>query len=122
MKESAGVLQQAKFIALVLKLILVSVIYETRNVFVFNDLKGARSADTDEFARRDAWFRLFTVVFWVVGAVEFLFIFKAATIFNNQANLLQIFVHLFGIVMLLNFKQNAESGTADWFWCLIFAG
>mgnify|MGYP001219829927 CR=1 FL=1 len=49
MKESAGVLQQAKFIALVLKLILVSVIHETRNIFVFNSIDSVASSDSDEF-------------------------------------------------------------------------
>ena len=122
MKESAGVLQQAKFIALVLKLILVSVIHETRNIFIFNSIGGVTSTDSEEFQKADSAFSLFTLLFWVVGVIEFLIIFNGATIFNNQANLLQIFVHIFGIAMLLNFKENAESDYTDFFWCLVIAG
>ena len=127
MKESAGVLQQAKFIALVLKLILVSVIYETRNIFVFNSIGGVTPdyknvMETEDYQSKDNWFSLTALLFWVVGVIEFLIIFNGATIFNNQANLLQIFVHIFGIAMLLNFKQNAASDYTDFFWCLVIAG
>ena len=127
MKESAGVLQQAKFIALVLKLILVSVIHETRNIFVFNSIGGVTPdyknvMETDEYKSKDTWFTLTTLLFWVVGVIEFLIIFNGATIFNNQANLLQIFVHIFGIAMLLSFKQNAASDYTDFLWCLVIAG
>ena len=110
MKESAGVLQQAKFICLVLKLILVSVIWETQ---------------TDEnYMVDDKWFSILVLIFWVVGVIDFLLIFNGATIFNNQANLLQIFVHLFGITMLLDFKNNGDVSVRDehFLACLVIAG
>ena len=118
MKESAGILQQAKFLALVLKLILVSVIWETRNVHIYASNVPGTTSDSEEFKNADFWFSIVALLFWVLGFIEFLVIFGGNTLFNNQFNLLQIFIHLFGISLLLSFKS--ENGTVAHFWTNLF--
>ena len=99
MKESAGVLQQTKFAALVLKLILVNVIYETRDAHI-----RASNASGDKEEWEETKFAAYTLLFWVCGFIEFLVIFRGNTLFNNSFNLLQIFIHMFGILLLLGYK------------------
>ena len=121
MKESAGVLQQAKFIALVLKLILVSIIWETRNVHIYASCPPGTGKEDDAFKTMNTVMNTLVFLFWIVGIIEFLHYFKAATIFNNKGNLLAIFVHFFSILLLLNFK-NTAGNVAEFFGCVILAG
>ena len=121
MKESAGILQQAKFIALVLKLILVSVIWETRNIHIYASNPTGTTSDSEDFIFTDRVMSLTALLFWVAGFIEFLIIFKGNTIFNNEFNLLQIFIHVFGISLLLSFKS--EIGTMlDFIYLLVVVG
>ena len=107
-----------------LKLILVSVIWETRDVHIYASCpSGPRTCgkSSDDFQSLNIELGVTVVAFWVVGIIEFVLYFKAHSIFNNQANLLAIFVHFFSILMLLNFKNTAGT-VGEFLWCLVLAG
>ena len=106
MKQTAGILQQIKFMALILQMVLVSIIYETR---------------TDEEDPDITKIRFICLLFWILGLLEFIIIFIGTTMFNNQFNMAMIFAHLVSIIMLVGFK-NSYATSADFFRVFIIAG
>ena len=52
-------------------------------------------------------FNMAIIAFFLFAAIDFLIILFSKTMFNNSFNLLQIFIHMFGIMQLLAFKRNA---------------
>ena len=106
MKQTAGILQQIKFMTLVLQIVMVSVIYETRLDETDPDLPKIR---------------LICYIFYALGLVEFFIIFHGNTMFNNQFNLGMIFAHLVSIIILIGFK-NSYGSSSDFFRVFIVAG
>ena len=58
------------------------------------------------------------MLFWVFGIIDFLIILFSKTMFNNSFNLLQIFIHMFGILQLLAYKRDA--GNVSQFFILLW--
>ena len=108
MKDSAGILQQAKFVGLVLQMVVVSIIFETRGEHIFQSIPFDEtfSKESEDYQSMDFKIRFVCFLFWVLGFVEFLIIFNGITMFNNQFNLGMIFAHFLSIVILVNFKTT----------------
>ena len=108
MKDSAGILQQAKFVGLVLQMVVVSIIFETRGEHIFQSIPfdDTFSKESEDYQSMDFKIRFVCFLFWVLGFVEFLIIFNGITMFNNQFNLGMIFAHFLSIVILVNFKTT----------------
>ena len=86
MKDSAGLLQQAKFASLILQMVTVSIIYETRNEHIYQSIPydPSLSQTSEDFESSDFTIRIICYLFWLLGLVEFIIIFKGITMFNNQ--------------------------------------
>ena len=120
MKESSALISQVKFLVLMLQIILVAAIYETRvsinstfhvflqNQFLFSSLNPGTNIDSLEFIQANNLLTLYCFLFALFGVVEFFIIFSGKTLFNSSMNLILVSFHVAGIVCLLNFQKHVS--------------
>ena len=106
MKENAGILQQAKFIGLILQMIAVSIIYETRAAHIKASLPFGYEDTSDEYIDMERRLNVVCIAFWIMGLIEFVIIFWGQTLFNSQVNLLMVFAHVASCMILIDFKNR----------------
>jgi len=58
--------------------------------------------ESQDYQRAEDLLTLYCFLFWAFGLIEFLIMFSGATMFKNSINLLQIVIHVAGIIALLN--------------------
>ena len=105
MKSNAGILQQAKFIGLILQVITVAIIYETRAEHVLVSIPYGFLEDSEEYEDMERRIIVICIFFWVMGLFEFVIIFWGQTLFNIQMNILMVFAHAASILVLSDFKS-----------------
>ena len=108
MKESAGILQQAKFIGLILQMIGVAIIFETRSEHVKVSIPYGYDSSTEEYSDMMRRMEVVCIFFWLMGLIEFIIIFWGQTLFNTQANLLMVFAHTASVLALIDFKSRVS--------------
>ena len=106
MKENAGIVQQVKFIGLILQMIAVAIIFETRTDHIRASIPAGYTEEDQEYKDAEQRIVLTCFFFWLFGLGEFVIIFWGQTLFNQQMNLVLVFAHAASIMQLLNFKQN----------------
>ena len=106
MKDNAGIVQQAKFLGLILQMIAVAVIFETRSDHVRASIPAGYGEEDQEYKDAQQRMILTCIFFWFFGLIEFIIIFAGQTLFNQQMNLVLVFAHAASIFQLLSFKRN----------------
>ena len=109
--------------ALILQIVCVAIIFETRHEHVYQSIpfETVPSKESDEFKQVDRSIKFICYLFWLLALVEFIIIFNGMTMFNNQWNLAMIFIHFACIGILLNFKTK-KSHVDDFLGVLFTAG
>ena len=106
MKANAGILQQAKFVGLILQTVTVAIIYETASEHIYVSIPFGYDDTTDEYQDMERRINVMCIFFWTFGLIEFIIIFWGQTLFNTQMNLLMVFAHTASIIYLLDFKTK----------------
>ena len=91
---------------LMMQVIAVAIIYETRAEHVLASIPYAYDETTAEYEEVERKLTVVCIFFWVLGFLEFFIIFWGETLFNVQMNLLMVFAHAASIVWLLDFKTR----------------
>ena len=106
MKSNAGILQQTKFLGLILQMITIAIIFETKSEHIKASIPAGYDETDQEYKDAERTMIVTCIFFWVFGFVEFVIIFWGQTLFNSQMNLLMVFAHAASILALLDFKRK----------------
>ena len=121
MKQNAGILQQAKFLGLMLQIIAVSMVYETRAEHILASIPFGYDVTSSEYEDVERRMTVVCIFFYVTAFLEFFIIFWGQTLFNVQMNLLMVFAHAASIIWLLDFKAR-KAQVSSLSATLVFAG
>ena len=75
---------------------------------IYEGIGYGLKSDSNEYQDAVRYIDAFAVLFWIFGVIEFLIMFRGATLLSNKTNLLLIILHSAGLMSLLYFKSQAS--------------
>eukprot|EP00347_Sterkiella_histriomuscorum_P024371 403331351 len=98
MSNIAGVLQPTKFLLICIQIILLSIVLETKNEYIYNGILKTLPDTSDEYKTAYNYITGIAVIYIICVVLEFIIMFTGMTLFFDKLNLIQLAFHIFGIV------------------------
>ena len=117
MSSIAGVVQPTKFLLIIIQIVLLSVILETKvlffvlinqNNFIYQGISISLGSDSSEYQQANQQYLNLeikpfsltgiTIVFLICVLLEFFIMFSGVTLFHDRMNLVQILFHVMSII------------------------